>query len=66
MQNWVDSALGATFSYLPLEGGGRRASDDASRVGVNQNHPTPAARKMLAADPPPPGEGEERKASAAN
>jgi len=29
-------------------------------VGVKLNHPTPAARKMLAADPPRPGEGEAR------
>ena len=33
---------------------------DASRVGVKLHHPTPAARNMLAADPPPPGEGEAR------
>src|SRR5439155_24850421 len=35
-----------------------------SRVGVKQSHPTPAAPPGLspgvAADPPPPGEGEER------
>ena len=35
-------------------------SKNASRVGVKLNHPTPAARKMFAADPPPPGEGEVR------
>src|SRR5438093_10201935 len=35
-------------------------SKNASRVGVKLNHPTPAARKMLAADPPRPGEGEAR------
>src|SRR6266487_6980009 len=39
---------------------GYGASSDASRVGVKLIHPTPAARNMLAADPPPPGEGEER------
>src|SRR5205823_12800443 len=35
-------------------------SKNASRVGVKLNHPNPAARKMLAADPPRPGEGEAR------
>src|SRR6266516_3951409 len=39
---------------------GYGASSDASRVGVKLIHPTPAARNMLAAGPPPPGEGEER------
>src|SRR5205085_1072626 len=32
--------------------------------GVQQHHPTPAARNMLAADPPPPGEGKKAKNSA--
>src|SRR5260370_31638993 len=35
----------AYSGHLPLEGGGRRASPDASRVGVKLNHPTPRASR---------------------
>ena len=44
----------------PWRGEVGERSKNASRVGVKLNHPTPAARKMLAADPPRPGEGEAR------
>src|SRR5947199_8054062 len=44
----------------PWRGKVGERSKNASRVGVKLNHPTPAARKMLAADPPRPGEGEAR------
>src|SRR5437867_8845706 len=44
----------------PWRGEVGERSKNARRVGVKLNHPTPAARKMLAADPPPPGEGEAR------
>src|SRR5205823_14866915 len=44
----------------PWRGEVGERSKNARRVGVKLNHPTPAARKMLAADPPRPGEGEAR------